>query len=270
MILYFSGSGNSRLVASRIADLLHERLANIEDTPAPILADDEPLGIVFPVYAWGLPRIVDRYLRSLTTGERFLWAVMTCGDDMGYADRCLAKALGRSPDAVFSVAMPNTYVCLPGFKVDSDEVARRKVSSTIGRLPAIAQLIGELHDASLHPAALAGRRKVCRQLHRGLFPLTKTYVLRPFFNRFLVTDRHFHTTASCTSCGLCARQCPMADIKVDNDAPQWGHKDCTGCLRCFHKCPHRAIEWGRYTKGKSQVQHLADLHADDALATPCH
>lgn len=240
MILYFSGTGNSLRVAEKISTLLHEQLYSMEKgiDSLPSLSDNEPLGFVFPVYAWGLPRIVAQFISKIHTGSRYLWAVMTCGDDMGYADEILQKQLHSKLNAVFSVQMPNTYVCLPGFDVDSPELAHKKVSDTGARIPLIAQRIANRED--------------CSELIRGDMPWLKTYVLRPLFNKFLVTDKYFKTTSRCTSCGLCAMNCPLKDINMESGRPSWDNQRCTGCLRCYHKCPKRAIEWGRYTKGKGQ------------------
>ena len=240
MILYFSGTGNSLSVAEKLKTLLHEQTYCMEKSPRglPSLADGEALGLVFPVYAWGLPRIVTDFLCEVNVGDRYVWAVMTCGDDMGYADSVLERVLRRKLNAAFSVQMPNTYVCLPGFDVDSPELAARKLDATGKLLPAIAESISAKED--------------CRKLTRGGTPWLKTYVLRPLFNRFLVTDKYFHASADCTSCGLCARQCPLGDIGMASDRPSWKHHNCTGCLRCYHNCPKRAIEWGSFTKGKGQ------------------
>lgn len=238
MILFFSGTGNSLQVAERLASLLDERLLNMECGEIPQLKDDEPLGIVFPVYAWGLPRLVKSFLKNINVGERYVWCVMTCGDDMGYADKVLQKALSRKVDAAFSVQMPNTYVCLPGFDVDSDELAASKRNSTMDRLAGIAEVIGN--------------RSVCRELTRGGMAWCKTYLLRPLFNAFLVTDKYFKTSDACSQCGLCAKSCPMHDIVLQDGRVVWKHQDCTGCLRCYHKCPKRAVDWGKYTRGKGQ------------------
>lgn len=242
MIIFFSGTGNSKLVAKQLAELLHENLHNMECGNTPHLEEGEPIGIVFPVYAWGLPQIVESYLRKMDVSGRYLWAVMTCGDDMGYADKRLEKALQHKVNAAFSVQMPNTYVCLPGFKVDSDEVAQRKVNTTQERLSEIA---GHIQ-----------KKEGCRQLTRGGAAWMKTYMLRPVFNRFLVTDKYFRTSKDCNACGLCAKQCPTHNISLCSHTPMWNRTDCTGCLRCFHKCPQRAIDWGKYTKGKKQVQKV--------------
>lgn len=240
MILYFSGTGNSRMVAERLEVLLNERTFCMEEgvEMMPKLGDDEVLGAVFPVYAWGLPGIVRRFVEHISVGERYVWTVMTCGDDMGYADRILEGALHRKVDAAFSVQMPNTYVCLPGFDVDAAELAERKLEATKGRMPGIAERIG--------------RRERCRELTRGAAAWLKTYVLRSVFNNYLVTDRYFKTNSRCTACGLCAKQCPTKDIEMVSGVPTWQHKSCCGCLRCYHSCPQRSIDWGKYTKGKGQ------------------
>ncbi|MBR0544591.1 MAG: EFR1 family ferrodoxin, partial [Bacteroidaceae bacterium] len=133
MIYYFSGTGNSLYVAEHIADALGEELCPMT---SPVTTDDSVIGLVFPVYAWGIPNVVERFVRKhrdscLAAGAKkggYIYAVMTCGDDMGYADRVLESVLGRELDAAFSVLMPDVYICLPGFDVDSEEECREKFS----------------------------------------------------------------------------------------------------------------------------------------------
>ena len=68
MILYFSGTGNSKYVAKRIADALGDALVNLNDR---IKAGDtspvetgERLIVVTPTYAWRIPRVVRDWLRK--------------------------------------------------------------------------------------------------------------------------------------------------------------------------------------------------------------
>ena len=239
MILYFSGTGNSKYVAEKLAELLNEELFNIESSHRlPMMVDNESLGIIFPVYAWGLPKIVADYLSNKNITNKFVWTVMTCGDDMGYADVILEKTIKRTVNAAYSLQMPNTYVSLPGFDVDSQELACKKIKETEAQLPRIAESIRNKEN--------------CSELTRGDMAWMKTYVLRPLFNKFLVTDKFFRKTQDCSSCGLCAKQCPTKDIAMIAGKPVWQNKNCTGCLRCYHNCPKLAIEWGKFTKNKGQ------------------
>ena len=62
MTLFFTGTGNSRYVAERIAKALGDELLSINDrikvgNTSPV-ASDERLVIVTPTYAWRIPRIV--------------------------------------------------------------------------------------------------------------------------------------------------------------------------------------------------------------------
>lgn len=248
MIVYFSGTGNSRFVAEELARLLGESVVCMDCDGGGVraLEGDEGLGIVFPVYAWGLPAIVGKWLKGMDmSGERYVWTAMTCGDDMGYTDVVLERVIGRRVNAAFSLQMPNTYVCLPGFDVDSPELAASKVTKTQEMLPRIAEVVGA--------------RGECRELTRGGLAWMKTYVLRPLFNGLLVTDRFFRASDNCSSCGLCARECPTKDIVMAKGRPSWLGGECTGCLRCFHRCHRRAIDWGRFTKGKKSNLHVVRL-----------
>lgn len=245
MIYYFSGTGNSRYVAERLASMLKDEAEEIKPGMRARAQAPQVIGIVFPVYAWGLPNIAQRFIcenKDTFTRARYTYCIMTCGDDMGYADHILRKCMGGRLDAAFSVPMPNTYVCLPGFDVDSDEAAQAKVSQTTAMLPGIADSIY--------------RQESVTQVTRGSMPWVKSYVLRPLFNRYLVTDKYFRTTKACTLCKKCVRDCPTSNIHAEDGCIQWERHLCSGCLRCYHSCPQRAIEFGAFTKGKGQKQPL--------------
>lgn len=240
MICYFSGTGNSKVVAETIGKLMGD---DVRPLTCCSIENTDSLGIVFPVYAWGLPNVVEEFIKTLKGIKAdYVWAVMTCGDDMGYADKVLKKALkasGLPLHAAFSVQMPNTYVCLPGFDIDSEEKANDKIRKTNEKIPFIVE-------------KLKNRENVT-DVVRGPIPFTYTYILRPLFNATLVTDKFFKTNADCTKCGKCAKDCPLGNIKMSasDSRPKWKGQ-CAGCLRCYHQCPKHAVQFGSMTKNKGQ------------------
>lgn len=92
MILYFSGTGNSKYVAQRMAEALDQSLLSMNDRirshdTSPVEAD-ERLVIVTPTYAWRIPRLVrDWLLETEFPGAAQVWFIMTCGSEIGHASR---------------------------------------------------------------------------------------------------------------------------------------------------------------------------------------
>lgn len=259
MIFYFSGTGNTRWVARQLAEGLHESLRFVPDELAPhdgadggapivcAPAPGEAVGFAFPVYAWGPPEPVLDLVRRLELRgdeEPYCFFVCTCGDDMGRTRNILARALrkrGIRLHAGFFLNMPDCYVALPGFDVDSDEERTGKLN----RAPQIVRHIVQ---------AVGARQRDCFEEKPGWLPAFKSYVIRPLFNRYLITDRPFRADSRCIACGKCARACPVKNIVMQDGAPQWQGR-CTGCLACFHHCPTHALQFGSRTKGKGQYLH---------------
>lgn len=253
MIIVFSGTGNSLLAAAGLQRHLGGDIVSLEGellvSPAGRVLEvpqGEDVVWVFPVYSWGVPPVVGAFIRlckiKCQPATRH-YMVCTCGDDTGYTDSQWSKLIGRrgwNPRGAFSVQMPNTYVLMKGFEVDSPETAAAKLASMPARLEEIAAGIKR---------GFAGSDMV-----RGSMAWLKTSVVNPLFRLFCMSSKPFHATDACTECGLCARGCPMGNITLkDGGKPCWGNT-CALCLRCYHVCPAHAVAYGTATVEKGQKQ----------------
>ena len=246
MILYFSGCGNSKFVAEELARLTNDTLVQIkplESKPSVALGPNEALGVVCPVYAWAVPRVVSDYINRLTinTKPSYCYLACTCGDNVGRTPERFAKTLkakGVNLDAAFSFVMPETYVNLAGFSLDTPENERRKIDAVRERLPLVAERIQQ-------------REKVV-DVVRGKVPRLNTYVTNALFYGLLITDKKFTVDAhKCIGCGKCQKVCPVDNIQ--GTPPAWLHNGrCTSCLACYHYCPEHAINYGSITRKRDQ------------------
>jgi len=251
MVFYFSGTGNSEYVARTISESFGDKCVFIPEVmnedKSFELSDGERLGFVFPVYSWGIPEFVADFISRISINNvSYVYFVCTCGDDTGMTKEqmsALAKDKGWHLSLGYSIQMPNTYVCLPGFDVDKPEIENNKLSNAKNKLD----------EALLH---IRNYDDGCFDTLPGDFAWVKSKVVRPLFNKCLITAKPFHTTDACIHCGMCVSECPMKNIKLDENTskPEWGD-NCVGCLRCYHFCPTNSVQFGRFTNGKGQYRY---------------
>ena len=248
MIFFFSGTGNSKYAARRIADALGDTLLSLNDS---IRAGDttpvdtgERLVIVTPTYAWRIPRIVrDWLLRTELRGAKQVWFVMTCGSELGNADRynralCRAKGLGCMGTA--QLVMPENYIAM--FGVPQAEEARKIVARAEPDLDrAIAAIRAGLPFAPTRS---------------NLYDRFMSGPVNPIFYSLCVKANAFTVSDACTGCGQCARRCPTGSIALRGGKPVWG-KACTHCMACICYCPAEAIEYGKKSRGKPRYRFEA-------------
>ena len=178
MIFYFTGTGNTRWAAQQLAGATGDRLRFIPDelrksTLHYTLADDERLGICFPTHGWQPPHIVREFLRRASfENVHYVYALTTCGDNMGYAMRILRKELqrhGLTLDAAFAVVMPESNVCFSFLHLDTKESEERKIAAAQERMPHITDLVAQ-------------KARNVEELVKGAIPFTFTYVIGGYYN----------------------------------------------------------------------------------------
>lgn len=246
MILYFSGTGNSRHVATELSRLLGPvgRPCKMMTPGMEIDGKCPWIVFVFPIYSWGLPPYVQRCVETLTWPKSFnskaTFMVATCGDDAGLADRqfaSMAKRRGWHFEGAATVQMPNNYVCMKGFDTDPAGVEAAKLKGCGKQISAVADWI-------MHRAPAPGYLK-------GNWAWVKSRIIYPWFKRHAMDPAKFRATDACVGCGLCARSCPLGNISMNGKRPSWGG-DCAFCLGCYHVCPHHAVDWNNKTANKGQ------------------
>jgi ferredoxin len=244
---YFSSTGNSLYAARRIA----EGIGAVQ--PVSIVgageggADSEAdiAGIVFPVYLHKAPALVLDFLsRSRFASGAHVFAVVTNNGGPGSCMRGVDAALrkgGARLAAGFGILMPGNSVILADMTNGPEERARRLAESEAGM------------DAIIKAVLSRERNEFGRREKAG------SWLQSRFFG--LVVDtyrlpRHFRAGAACTRCGICARACPRANIRMDEKGPRWGNA-CEKCLGCYHACPAKAIDVDGYTAERLRYRHPA-------------
>ena len=233
MIFYFSGCGNSKYVAETIAAGLNDNLTFIPEAAREgrydyTLAEDERLGFVFPIYSWAPPKLVLDFVEKLnikvgpstgsgTSGAAgsgtlpYIYFACTCGDNCGLTEKVFRNALeakGLSLSACFSVQMPETYIGMAGFKLDSEKNAQLKIDRADDLL---MRNIPRLID-----------KECFSEIVRGSLPWLKTYLVNPGFNKYATDDSKYYVDLKkCTSCGRCMDVCPVQNIKMPQGEPVW-------------------------------------------------
>jgi Pyruvate/2-oxoacid:ferredoxin oxidoreductase delta subunit/flavodoxin len=253
MIFYFSGTGNSKWIASQVATKQNEKLISIAEEMIDLtssfqysLEDSEMVGFVFPVYSWAPPAIVMEFIKKISFtnyNNQYIFFICSCGDEVGLTQKIMNEIVCKkewSWKAGFSIIMPNNYVSLPGFDTDPKELEQKKLDDSVAEIRRINEI-------------LTNHTENCFECKKGSFAFFKSRIINPLFNKYQVTAKPFHATDDCISCGLCEKHCPMHNVKVEGK-PVWGD-NCTSCLACYNICPRHAIHYGKATLKKHQYFH---------------
>ncbi len=245
MVIYFSGTGNSRYCAQMLANARNDELLDaagyIKHGIAAELISGKPWVFVAPTYAWQMAHIFTDFIRTGTfNGSEEAYFVLTCGSEIGNAGQPLSdlcKEKNFKYMGTLEVPMPENYVAM--FPVPNEEKSAKIIAAATPILETGAKCIAQVIPFPIHKVNALDK--------------LKTGPVNQGFYKFYVKADHFFTTDKCVGCGKCVESCVLNNIHLENNKPVWG-ASCTHCMACICGCPTEAIEYGKRSQGKRRYQ----------------
>jgi len=246
MIFYFTGTGNSLYVAKKIqeadgGELIDMGQALNENNFNYTIEKGEKVGIVFPVYFWGLPTIVAEFVSQLKLETKdkipFIYTIVTCGGNIRNAGKDLEKLLKSKSlelNSCYSLKMPSNYVIMHDIVKEEDIKLSLNISKK--ELEKIVEGIksNKKGDFAEHSP----------------FSILSFFVYK-IYGMYRKTKK-FNINEKCTNCGQCERICPSQAIHIKERTPKWVKEKCSHCTACINRCPSQAIEYGNSTKKRGR------------------
>ena len=248
IIYYFSGTGNSKNVASWIAAIASKynittiilNIATIDRHSIETPSSDALVIFVSPVHGFNYPPVMLYFIGRFPNGKNNIVLMNTrAGMLIGkfvvpgltgitfYLSGFILKLKGYSIKGMIPVNLPSNWISVhPGLnektvkylhEKNKERVSKHaeKVISGGSDFKALREVI---QDVIISPIAIG-------YYFVGRFMFAKTY----------------YASKDCDNCGICMKNCPVkAIIKVDK-RPFWTF-NCESCMKCMSNCPKKAIE----------------------------
>lgn len=184
MILFFTGTGNSRYIAQVIQSVTGDEIVSINNliksSSKDSIKSESPLVFVAPIYAYRIPRIVDKFIRETSfEGNKKAYFVTNCGLGAGNAaayTKNLCSDKGFNYQGFASIVMPENYVAL--FSVPEEPEAEAIIQEAMPQIHSIAETIKN--------------QQILKQ--NRVNPIRKflTAIITPVFYRFIIKAKGFH------------------------------------------------------------------------------
>lgn len=227
-IFYYTSTGNSLQVAKAFdAELLSIPQILAGENKA---FSDDAIGIVFPCYYFGVPRIVKEFIKTIKFDADYIFGIITCGNKTaGTANQFtkLSAEAGKTINYVSKIVMVDNYLPIFESSKQIEKLPAKKVEENLARIKSEVESRKTTVDNS---GALANTATFLGQL------LYKTVNSGNKDKKYKIED-------SCDGCRVCAKACPVNNIKVDQK-PEFLHH-CDECMGCVHLCPKNAIHLKR-------------------------
>jgi ferredoxin len=251
-LFYFTGTGNTLFVAREIA----RRLENVQVEPvtranSAIGNDIDTVGIIFPVYGWGMPKIVRDFVDKMENlSGKYVFAVCTYGGTLFASLKTVERRLKSKNvelSAGFGLRMPVNYIQI--FTVLSKKRQDLMTERAKQKISRIATMVKSRQRSKIEFWNVPVINSVLMTMNNGM--------IEHVFDH----DKNFHVTDLCNGCGICGQICPVVNIIMKDGRPSWNHA-CEQCLACLHWCPQAAIQYGKVPPARGRYHHPEITVAD--------
>lgn len=261
-IYYFSGTGNTEIIANRISKTLRIK----DDTNCELIAIDsietdvdyefDILGIGFPVYDFEPPEIVKDFIYKLKEQRRqkptfifnsYTSATLDCNqrviNELAAKNyRVFSNKEFKAPAAIISLyGNPKSIFMKNKFTYETD----------------IKKNIDDFTDDIILRATSFSNNKVYLNGSISIFHNSCKFFSKLFYGTLFY--RNLNINENCVMCLKCLKMCPSKNLVSTNNIINIKSKNgCMKCLKCIQACQTSAINFtykkrrGNYTRKNSR------------------
>ncbi|MDE6926799.1 MAG: EFR1 family ferrodoxin [Acetatifactor sp.] len=248
VIIYFSGTGNSKYIAEQFAERMNIKAYDIEQDLdfKMLLAEEDTIAVCYPIYGSGVPRIMREFVEKYESCFRTKKLIIFCTQMLFSGDgaRAFSRLLPGCDERIIYAEhflMPNNICNFFLFPITERERIKKPEK------------------------ALKKLERVCSDIQRGIVKrrgwnifsalLGKTQNIT--FPQIEMRGRSsFRTDENCVACGACVKNCPTHNLEiVSGNVVQ--KNNCTLCYRCVNLCPKQSCTVFLHGKPERQYRGVA-------------
>ena len=256
LLVYYTGTYNTRYLSERISDKLIERGHTVDrveiniDTQVVDTNGYDFIGFSYPIYGFNTPLAFDKYIKKLKFNQNQKYFIYKNSGETLAMNNASSRGILRLMKRKKTIFTGEYHFIMPyniHFKYDEDFV--REILDKDDKLAKI--MIYNLENG-----------KVERIKSKFIYNFAAFFVgivkIAGNVNSFLYkVDKE-----KCVNCMKCVNDCPEKNIYVKNGKIKF-HHHCDMCMRCSFFCPTNAIIigfldwWGWKVNGDYKLSKLA-------------
>ena len=251
VMLYFSGTGNSKYIAGLFCRQFNSKAYSIEENIdfEELIKQEETIGFCYPVYASRVPRIMREFAVKYTDHLKNKKLIIFCTQVLFSGDgaRSFTDIFPRGHVKVIYAEhflMPNNVCNFFLTPLESEKKVEKYIANAERKMRLVCA------DIKAGTIKKRGFNIISRILGliQGVFVPAMEKMAR----------KSVRINDNCTQCGLCIELCPMSNLAGENG--KITHKNnCTACYRCINKCPEKAINVFIRGKIKKQYNFIGEI-----------
>ena len=265
IIYFFSGTGNTKRICSLYKEefekhgvdtTLYSVRSDMSDLPHP--SEFDLVGFAYPIHAFNAPKIMLKLAKAIDKVQnKEIFILKSSGEPLKVNNISSMKFMsilrkkGYVLKSEYHYVMPYDMI----FRhTDREAVKMWETAKKLAPVEAREVLCGKEH-------------KLSRVFLGGFI----AWVLRIEHPAMLVNGRCFKVKKDkCIMCHKCEKNCPVGNIKIDENGKFHFGGDCLMCTRCSFGCPTDAFKIGILNAWRINGTYPMDKPVPDEIPEPKH
>ena len=223
-VVYLSPTGNTKLLATKLATLL-------DTNPVPLTEyKHEPvehLVLMYPVHGFNPPRTFKRFINNLPSASMKV-SLIAVGVTTSWINHSVSSTIKRKLRKKGYLIIVDTVIPMP-LTIVMDMKPEDKQNMVDNGYQTIEEVATKINNNIVTHLQPKIHSRIIKQVGKA----------EDFASRLFGLE--LHANKNCTKCGICVKGCPEQNIRFSTKNKLKFGFSCMMCMKCIYTCPEKAI-----------------------------